>query len=183
MNLTTTATAALLLATASWGATASTVGLTNAGQPASLISLNDLKAVQESKVTARQAIAAAQARSNGGDLVDLKFDASTGTPVYKVRTRRDLTVWDSEIDARTGQVIGAGATTPEAQLGDDDRSELAGLVRVPSASLLQAVVTAENSGGKVVSAEVEEINGRSAYELIVVKNGSPRRLVYRTHYH
>jgi uncharacterized membrane protein YkoI len=172
------------VATASTPGLAATVGVGGADRSTNLASVAQLRAFEGSKLTAPQAIAAAQAHSNGGELVELKFDATRATPIYKVRTYRDRAVWDSEIDAQSGQLIGAAEVTPVAQLDSDDKSDLAGVVRVPTASLAQAVALAEARGvGKVMSAEVEEVDGKSVYELIVVKDGSAQRLVYRSHYH
>ena len=172
------------LATAPWVATGARIAWANVGQPTSAVSNDELKSFEQTKVTARQAIAAAQAHSNGAAVVEVKFDANMGSPVYRVRTYAQSAIWDGVIDAHSGQVIGAGETTAEGELDDKEKSELAGAVRVPTASLLRAVETAEGRGaGRVISAEVEEIDGQTGYELIVVKDGSPRRLFYRSHYH
>jgi len=172
---------ALLLTTAaSLGTSAAWAKLE---QTTNLVSSDQLKAFAQSKITARQAIAAAQAHADGGSVVEVKFDASGASPVYKTRIYRDRAIWEGEIDAQSGHLVGAGKTIPEAALDEEDRSELAGVVRVPTASLTRAVEVAENrTAGRVISAELDEINGKTVYELIVVKDGSPRRLVYGNHY-
>jgi uncharacterized membrane protein YkoI len=146
------------------------------------ISDNDLAAFNHAKISIREAMSAAQAHTNGG-VVEANFDASTGAALYKVRTLDGTTIWEGDIDAHSGRIVDA-RTIPINELDEGERAELDGVVRVPTGSLLQAVKLAEErTGGKVISAEVEEVNRRNAYELIVVKEGMLQRLVYRSHYH
>ena len=182
----------LLLAAAPWVLAVSAVRA-DVGHPSSSVSsgsqqLNtfsseDLKAFAAARVGMADAIATAQKYSRGW-VVEARFEVTTDTSVYKVRTHAGEAIWEGEIDAVSGQVTGAGKRIPVNELDEEARSELSGVVRVPTASLLQAVTLAENRvSGKVISAEVEEINGENAYELILFKDGLLHRLIYRSRYH
>jgi uncharacterized membrane protein YkoI len=157
--------------------------VTSSSQQLTAFSSEELKAFAGASVRMPEAIATAQKYSRGW-VVEAKFDVTTETPVYKMRTYADAAIWEGEIDAVSGQVNGAGKRIPVNELDEDARSELSGVVRVPTASLLQAVTLVENRvSGKVISAEVEEIDGENAYELILFKDGSLHRVIYRSRYH
>jgi uncharacterized membrane protein YkoI len=182
----------LLLAAAPWVLTASAVradvdhpsgSVSSSSQQLTAFSNEELEAFVGARVGMPEAIATAQKYSRGW-VVEANFDVTREAPVYKVRTYANAAIWEGEIDAVSGQVNGAGKRIPVNELDEDDRSELSGVVRVPTASLLQAVTLAENRvSGKVISDEVEEIDGENAYALILFKDGSLRRLIYRSRYH
>jgi uncharacterized membrane protein YkoI len=111
----------------------------------------DLKAFLRAKVTLLKAIIAANSQGNG-TAIDVSFDAAEGKPVYKVKTYRDNLVWEGIVDAQSGKVIGAGKTTQESLLDEEDKAELVGLNQATT-TLAQAVDTAEKrAGGKAMSA-------------------------------
>src|SRR5947209_8144658 len=72
-----------------------------------------LKAFEAAKVRLAGAIAAAEKHAGGGKVIDVLFDAGVGKPHYKVKTYQNNAVWEGTVDAASGQVIGAGTTTPE----------------------------------------------------------------------
>jgi uncharacterized membrane protein YkoI len=131
---------------------------------------------RQAKVTLLDAIAAAK-NHGGGKLLDVSFDVSGVKPVYKVKTYQNNEVWEAALDAQSSQFVDQGAITPESQLDEEDKAELAGLQQA-TVTLAQAVGTAEkNIGGKAMTAGLEETNGRVVYEIVVVqKAGSAKKV-------
>ena len=141
------------------------------------VSKVELKAFSQVKVALATAIAAANKHTSGGAVVDASFDAGNGKPAYKVKTYQNSSVWEGIVDAASGQVTGVGKTTPESELDQEDKAELAGLKQA-STTLARSVDTAEQQvAGKAISAGLEETNGRIVFEVMVVKNGSVRKIV------
>ena len=137
----------------------------------------DLKAFSQAKVSIADAIAAADKHSGKGKVIDVSFDAGNGKPVYNVKTYQNGSVWEGAVDARSGQVIGAGKTTQESLLDQEDKAELAGLQQA-TVTLAQAVDTAEKRvSGKAMSAGLEETKGQIVFEVMIVKNGSVQKIV------
>ena len=137
----------------------------------------ELKAFRQVKVALATAIAAAKTHTRGGVVVDASFDAGNGKPSYKVKTYQNSSVWEGIVDAASGQVTGAGKTTPESELDQEDKAELAGLQQATT-TLAQAVDIAEGQvAGKAISAGLEETNGKIVFEVMVLKNGSVRKIV------
>ena len=138
---------------------------------------NQIELFGQAPIALPQAIAAAKNRG-GGKLLDVSFDVSNGKAVYKVKTYQNNEVWEVAIDAHSGQFVDHGTTTPESQLDDEDRAELAGLQQA-TVTLAEAVDHAEKSvGGKAMSAGLEETNGKVAYEItVVLKTGSAKRII------
>ena len=137
----------------------------------------ELKAFSQVKVALATAIAAANKHTSGGAVVDVSFDVGNGKPAYKVKTYQNSSVWEGIVDAASGQVTGVGKTTPESELDQEDKAELAGLKQATT-TLAQAVDTAEKQVvGKAISAGLEETNGKIVFEVMVLKNGSVRKIV------
>ena len=137
----------------------------------------ELKAFSQVKVALAAAIAAANKHTSGGAVVDASFDSGDGKLTYKVKTYQNSSVWEGIVDAASGQVTGVGKTTPESELDEEDKAELAGLKQATT-TLAQAVDTAEKYvAGKAMSAGLEETNGKIVFEVMVLKNGSVRKMV------
>ena len=137
----------------------------------------ELKAFSQVKVALAAAIAVANKHTSGGAVVDASFDAGSGKPTYKVKTYQNNSVWEGIVDAASGQVSGVGKTTPESELDQEDKAELAGLQQATT-TLAQAVDTAERQvAGKAISAGLEETNGKIVFEIMVLKSGSVRKIV------
>jgi uncharacterized membrane protein YkoI len=137
----------------------------------------ELKAFSQVKIALATAIAAANKHTSGGAVVDASFDAGNGKPAYKVKTYQNSSVWEGIVDAASGQVTGVGKTTPESELDQEDKAELAGLKQATT-TLAQAVDTAEKQvAGKAISAGLEETDGKIVFEVMVLKNGSVRKIV------
>jgi uncharacterized membrane protein YkoI len=136
----------------------------------------DVALFRQAKVTLSAAIAAAK-NHGAGQLVAVRFDVSSGTPVYKVKTFQNDEIWEAAIDAQSGQLVGYGIVIATDQLDHEDRAEVASL-RHATVTLAQAVDTAErNLDGRAMSAELEEANGTATYEITVVpKDGLPKNV-------
>ena len=86
-----------------------------------------------------------------------------------MKTYQNNEVWEAALDALSGQFLDQGTITPENQLDEEDRAELAGLQQA-TVTLAQAVDAAEKSiGGKAMNAGLEETNGKVVYEILVVQ--------------
>jgi len=106
-------------------------------------------------------------QSAGGQLQN-----AGGRPTYFLRTYQSGAVWEGSIDANSGAHLGPGETTPESDLDDEDKAELAGL-RAASTTLSQAVSTAEeHAKGRAVSGGLEETRSEVVWEVIVAANGA-----------
>ena len=100
--------------------------------------------------------------------MDVSFGVSNTKPVYMVKTYQNKEVWEGMVDGQSGKVIDQDTVTPESQLDDEDKAELAGLQEA-KVSLADAVDTAEKSlGGKAITAGLEEMNRHVVYEITVV---------------
>ena len=104
----------------------------------------ELEAFSQVKVGLAAAIAAANKHTSGGAVVDASFDAGNGKPTYKVKTYQNSSVWEGIVDAASGQVTGVGKTTPESELDQEDKAELAGLNQATT-TLAQAVAAETKS--------------------------------------
>ena len=138
----------------------------------------DLKAFEQVKVPIRSAISAASKHNGDGKVTEASFSVlRSGKAVYKVKTYQNNNAWEGMVDAQTGQVIGAGKSTPEFKLDDEDKAELAGL-RLATITLTQAVDAAETrDGGKAIAAGIEQVKGKVVFEVSIVKDGSVRKVV------
>lgn len=148
-----------------------------AGQPESEATAEhqnpaELKAFQNAKLSLLKAISIAE-QNNSGKAVDASFEERGGPPGYRVKVYHNNSVWEGLIDANTGKLIGQAKTTPENQLDQEDKAELAA-VRDAKVTLAGAVTRVEeHTSGKAIDAGIEERNGKSVYELeIVTKNGA-----------
>jgi len=132
----------------------------------------DLKAAQAAKLSVIDAIAIAEKHSNGGNVLEVSFKVQGGRPAYSLRTYQKSEVWEGSIDANSGAILGPGDTTPESDLDDEDKAELAGL-RTASTTLSQAVTTAEeHAKGKAVSGGLEETKSGVVWEVIIAAKGA-----------
>ena len=136
----------------------------------------ELKAFSQVKTPIATAITAAKKYTDGAVVIDVSFDAGNGTPVFKVKTYQNSSVWEGTVDAVSGQVVGIGKTTKESDLDQEDKAELAGLPHA-TVTLAQAVDIAEKrDAGKAISVGLEETKGKIVFEVMIVKDGSVRKI-------
>jgi len=132
----------------------------------------EIRAFEKTKISLARAISIAAQKHKDARVVDVSFDGQSDQLAYKVRTYQGNEIWEGAIDAWTGEILGDGTTTPVSKLDDEDKLELAGLLKA-SIDLAKATALAEEKGlGKAISAGLEETNGQVVYEITVVKDGS-----------
>jgi uncharacterized membrane protein YkoI len=125
-----------------------------------------VKAFVNARVRIRDAIAIAEARAPGAKVIDIDFDESDHV-AYRVKTYRQNEIWAGNIDASTGEIIGAGTVMPIENLQHKEKVELASL-EASGMNLSEAIAIAEQYGiGTAVSAGLEERNGKLIFVVAV----------------
>ena len=143
-----------------------------APEPDVLPTAKEIESFEKAKVSLAEAIRIAAKKHKDAKVVDVSFDSQAGQLAYKVKTYQDNNVWEGAVDAWTGEIISEGMTTPVSKLDEEDQLELAGLLKA-SIDLSTATALAEEKGsGKAISAGLEETNGRMAYEVTIVNQGT-----------
>ncbi|MGY4330207.1 putative membrane protein YkoI [Bradyrhizobium sp. LB7.2] len=141
-------------------------------EPDVIPSQKEIRAFEKTKISLAQAINIAAQKHKDARVVDVSFDGQSDQLAYKVKTYQDKEIWEGALDAWTGEMLGDGTTTPVSKLDDEDKLELAGLLKA-SIDLAKATAIAEEKAlGKAISAGLEETNGEVVYEITVVKDGS-----------
>jgi len=112
-----------------------------------------------------------------GKVFDVSFKRNPrGEPAYHVKAYRNRSVWEGTVDAKSGQFIGRGKMVRVRHMDREDRAEIAALRR-SKITLAQAIRTAEHHGsGRAIEAGLEETRGKVAYEITVLKGGSPNKV-------
>jgi hypothetical protein len=122
--------------------------------------LRELESFNAAPVSLRDAIAIAQERRAGERVMDISFDGTSVSPVYRVQTNRGDHIWQDAIDAQTGAAVGPGLELSVADLGKPEKRLLVRLSAVRP-EILDAVVVAErNTSGKAISAGFKIDRGR-----------------------
>lgn len=123
------------------------------------------------KLSLTQAIAEAQKEMRGKTL-DARFEVWQGKPAYLIRTYAANQVWESRIDANTGQPIGQPSAVARSELGPAIHRDVAALDNAQT-SLEQAIGNAEQQqGGRAIMASVRAAaGGRATYAVDLVKDG------------
>jgi uncharacterized membrane protein YkoI len=124
------------------------------------------------RVSIRRTIAIAESRAAGAKIVDIGFDEESDQIAYKVKTYQNDEIWTGTIDASTGEIIGEGVVTPVSSLEGKEKAELANF-KMSGMDLSEAIAIAEEYGvGSVVSAGLEEQNGKPIFVVVVVADGT-----------
>jgi len=143
-----------------------------AAEPDVIPGPKEIRAFEKTKISLAQAIKIAAQKHKDARVVDVSFDSQSDQLAYKVKTYQGNEIWEGAIDAWTGDILGDGTTTPVSKLDEEDKLELAGLLKA-SIDLAKATALAEEKGlGRAISAGLEETNGQVVYEISVVKDGS-----------
>lgn len=131
----------------------------------------DVRPFDSARLSLTQAIADAQKEMRGRTL-DARFEVWQGRPAYLVRAYSAHQVWESRIDANTGQPIGPPATVSQSELGPAVHRDVAALENAQT-SLEQAIGNAEQQrGGKAIMASVRSAaSGSARYLIDLVKDG------------
>jgi uncharacterized membrane protein YkoI len=106
----------------------------------------------------------------GGEFLEVSFRASGGRRIFKVKTYQNKEVWNAEVDAQSGLLLGYGSITAEEQFDRERRAEIAGLLRA-KVSLAKAIQAAENGslGARAMSAEIEETDSRITIDITMAQ--------------
>ncbi len=140
----------------------------DAGSGARAITDTDLRAAESAKLSLADAIGLAQKHADGGAVLEVRFKVEGFRPTYVLRTYKPGGLWEGSIDANSGELLGAGDTTPDGDLDDDERAEVAGL-KAATTALAEAVRTAEGHvQGRAVAGGLEATPGSVAWEVVVV---------------
>ncbi len=132
--------------------------------------------IQNLNTSLQDAIGTAENNTNAKNSNSKAFAASfadvNGTPLYRVATANDLSIYQVQIDAHTGKPIGLAKIFPTGELTPADRAMLANLPNA-NTSLSDAIGNATGKlGGHAVGAILTRRNGALAYDVTVVnKNG------------
>lgn len=131
----------------------------------------DVRPFDTAKLSLTQAIADAQKEMRGKTL-DARFEVWQGRPAYLIRTYAASQVWESRIDANTGQPIGQPAAVSRSELGPQVQRNVTALDNAQT-TLEQAIADAEQQqGGRAIMAAVKSARGGAAtYDIDLVKNG------------
>ena len=135
--------------------------------------MSEAQAAAQSKISLQQAITIGN-KTVKGDIVSIEFDQndySTGG-TYEIKTISSNTEYEIKIDADTGKVLSA----EQERLDKKDMAEYNAMKRA-KVSLNQAMQTAAQSiKGKVIEAEFDMDNGKSVYEVKVVKGNQVHKV-------
>ena len=131
----------------------------------------DVTPFESAKLSLTQAIADSQKEMRGKTL-DARFEIWQGRPAYLIRTYSANQVWESRIDANTGQPIGEPKTVAQSELGPALHRDVTALDNAQT-TLEQAIGNAEQrQGGKAIMASVRSaMSGDARYAVDLVKNG------------
>lgn len=130
----------------------------------------DVKPFEDAKLSLSQAIASAQ-RENRGKPLAARFEMWRGKPAYLIRTYSANQIWETRVDANTGDAIGTPNSIARGELGSQTQKEMDALNNAQT-SLTDAVNKAEQEkGGKVIMARVKPVSGGVGYDIDLVKDG------------
>jgi len=130
----------------------------------------DVKPFEDAKLSLSQALASAE-RENRGKPLAARFEMWHGKPAYLVRTYSANQVWETRIDANSGDALGQPRAIAKSELGSHGQKEIDALDNAQT-SLTDAVNKAEQQqGGKVIMARVQPVSGGVSYDIDLVKDG------------
>lgn len=131
----------------------------------------DVKSFESAKLSLTQAIADAQ-KEMRGKTIDARYEVWQGRPAYLIRTYSAHQVWQSRIDANTGEPIGHATPVVKHELGPHFQRTVTALNNAQT-TLEQAISDAEQQrGGRAIMASMKSGSGGVAtYDVDLVKNG------------
>lgn len=139
-----------------------------------------LVAATTAKISVKDAIAAAERLSNGGRAVEASYTLQGSPPAatatYDLRAFLNDGVWEGQIAADSGQMIGAGKTIPKAKFDEEDTEEF-NLFQRASTTISQAVEVAEqHAQGKAIAVGLEEAGGGVVWNAVVAAGETTRTI-------
>ena len=128
-----------------------------------------LQLAREARISISEAIATAEKLHDGSRTAQIGFERPD-SPEYRVRTFRGNVIWQNNIDARNGRIIGKETTFSFGELSSDDRRDIDALKHVRQ-ELLEAVAFAEKATeGKAVGATFIDEDGTPNFAVAVISN-------------
>lgn len=129
------------------------------------------------KLSLRDAIAIAEKRTNGGTVLEVGFEPTASAATYVLKIHQKGGIWEGQIDADSGQALGAGTMIPEGKLDADDKAELAALDKA-AITIVEAVRRAEDHvQGKAIAVALEDTaEGAAVWEVVVIANDQASRV-------
>jgi uncharacterized membrane protein YkoI len=136
-------------------------------------SKSDIQSFEQAKLTAGEAVSAAE-KASGGKAMDVKFTTDSKKPAF------DVIILKTGANATEHYIVDADTSTGSARqkqgvsakVSGEPQSERAS-ANVAKVSLSDAISKAESSaGGKVINAELELRGSTADYDMEVIKNGA-----------
>ncbi len=129
------------------------------------------------EVPLRQALKIADSLHPGSRIVDVSFDGSSGSSVYRVKTFRQDRIWTDTIDAKTGQVTGDTTVSSMSELRLEDRLNLIAMQSIRQ-ELADAVFVAEdNTSGKALSGGAMNEAGKLIFVIVVLSGTNLKQVM------
>lgn len=135
----------------------------------------ELAAFRDARLGLRDALSIARRAINDGEIVDVSFDGTEETGLFRLLVVRDGNIEESKIDAASGSLT-TGRRIPVDDLGDDDRANVASLQRSPGRMWDAVVIAEEMTGGRAVSGGLS-MDARQLRFVVVVLSGDDLRTV------
>ncbi|MGY3451534.1 PepSY domain-containing protein [Bradyrhizobium sp. USDA 4353] len=128
-------------------------------------------------ISLREALSIAQDRQAGSRAVDASFDGETGAPTYQVRMVKGNRLWETTIDALTGNTIKTAVVSSVDDLEEHDRDLLVRLRNVRP-ELLDGIAVAERAtNGKAISAGLMVEKGRLQFVIVCVAGSDLKQVL------
>jgi uncharacterized membrane protein YkoI len=128
-------------------------------------------------ISLRRALAIADRHHAGARAVDISFDGTSGSPIYRVKTFKGPRVWEDAIDAITGEIVGPSVESELKSLQNADRRNLKALKAV-RLEIDDAVLVAERSAsGSAISGGLTNENGKLSFVIVVVSGKELKQVV------
>jgi uncharacterized membrane protein YkoI len=132
-------------------------------------SKSDIQAFEQTKMSARDAVSAAE-KASGGKAMDVSFTTDNKKPIYDVTVLKANATHHYIVDADAGMAREKQGV--KSKVSGEPQSERAS-AKIAKVSLSDAIGKAEAStGGKVIGAELEVRGSTADYDVEVVKGGA-----------
>jgi len=137
----------------------------------------ELERFETADISLQEALKIAGKFHFGARVVDISFDATGRTAVYRVKSIRRGHIWEDMIDTTTGRIMAVATESDFANLKTTDRRNLVAF-RSVSLEIADAVRVAErNASGSAISAGLLAENGKLNFVIVVVSGKKLRQVI------
>ncbi|MEH2472393.1 putative membrane protein YkoI [Nitrobacteraceae bacterium AZCC 2161] len=137
----------------------------------------ELELFRAAEVSLRQALRVAETLHMGSRIVDISFDGTSDSPVYRVKTFHEDRIWEDMIDAKTGKVAGNARVSHLSELDLEGRLNLIALQSVRQ-QLVDAVLVAEdNTSGKAISGGLMSEAGKLNFVIVILSGTNLKQVI------